>query len=75
MAIMMRQLYEALRDAGASDENAAKAAEEVAGFENRLSGVETKLAVLQWMVATVIVLVLGLYGMIARFLFIGPISH
>jgi hypothetical protein len=50
MAIMMRELSQALRAAGAPDDDAAKAAEEVAGFQNRLSSVATRLAVLQWMV-------------------------
>ena len=50
MALMMRQLYQALRAAGAPDEEAAKAAEEVAGYENRLASLETRLAVLQWMI-------------------------
>ncbi|WP_375427488.1 hypothetical protein [uncultured Sphingomonas sp.] len=50
MAMMMSSLYDALRTAGAGDESARKAAEEVAGFENRFAKVEGELAVLKWMV-------------------------
>lgn len=47
---MMRQLYQALRAAGAPDDEVAKAAEEVAQYENRIANIEARLAVLQWMV-------------------------
>jgi hypothetical protein len=50
MALMMASLYEALRDAGSGDEQARKAAEEVAGYENRFQKMETDLALLKWMV-------------------------
>ena len=50
MALMMASLYEALRDAGSSDDQARKAAEEVAGYENRFSKMETDLALLKWMI-------------------------
>lgn len=56
MPIMLRRLDEALREAGATPSVAAAAAEEVAGYENRLAAVEIKLAsldvkvtMLQWM--------------------------
>ena len=50
MALQLGALREALLDAGASPEKADKAAEELASYENRLAGIETKLAVLVWMV-------------------------
>jgi hypothetical protein len=50
MALMMRQLYQALRAAGAPDDEAAKAAEEVAQYENRIANIGSRLAVLQWMI-------------------------
>jgi hypothetical protein len=49
MALQLGALRAALIEAGASPEKAAKASEELAGYENRLAGVETKLAVLIWM--------------------------
>ena len=50
MALMMASLYSALRDGGASDEAARKAAEEVAGYENRFAKLETDVGILKWMI-------------------------
>ena len=49
MAMMMSSLYDALKLAGAGDEPARKAAEEVASFENRFAKVEGELTLLKWM--------------------------
>lgn len=61
MAAMLKNIYEALIEAGASETKAGAAAEEVAGYENRLSQidvrfekVEAKLNLLAWMVTFVI---------------------
>jgi hypothetical protein len=48
-----------LLEAGTSPETAKKAAEELAGYENRFAGIESDLAVLKWMMGTLIVLSLG----------------
>jgi len=66
MALMMGKLYDALRAGSIPDEKAREAAEEVAGFETRLSGVEARLAVLTWMVGTNIVLTVGVLGVLLR---------
>jgi len=58
MAMMMRQLYSALRAAGADDDSASRAAEEVANYDNRINKVESDLALLKWMVGTNIALTL-----------------
>ena len=50
MALQLGALREALIDAGASPDKADRASEELAGYENRLAGIETRLAVLVWMV-------------------------
>jgi hypothetical protein len=55
MALQLGALREALIEAGASPEKANKAAEELAGYESRLAGIETKLTVLMWMVGGVYV--------------------
>ena len=47
---MVAGLYDALKDAGAKPELARKAAEEVADFESRLTQIQAKLNMLQWMV-------------------------
>jgi hypothetical protein len=62
MAMMMGNLYSALKQAGADDENAKKAAEEVATYDARMNGVETRLSVLTWMVATNVALTLAIVG-------------
>ena len=50
MSLRLGALQDALTHPGDPD-LARKAAEEVAGYENRLSSLDTRLAVLTWMVA------------------------
>ena len=57
MALQLGALREALLDAGASQDKANKAAEELASYENGLAGIETRLvtldgrvSLLAWMV-------------------------
>jgi hypothetical protein len=50
MALQLGALRDALLDAGANPAKADKAAEEVAAYENRLAGVESRLNLLTWMV-------------------------
>jgi hypothetical protein len=59
MALQLGALRDALIDAGAKTDKADKAAEELAGYENRLAGIDTRLSVLTWMVATNLVVTLG----------------
>lgn len=42
MAVMLAKTYEAFKDAGASDEKAREAVEEIAAFENRLASIENR---------------------------------
>jgi hypothetical protein len=60
MAMMLGALYKALMEP--TEENARRAAEEVAGYESALAAVRSELAVLKWMVATLIGLVLLILG-------------
>ena len=50
MAVMLSKTYDALIAAGAQDDKARAAAEELAGYESRFAKIETNLAVLKWMV-------------------------
>lgn len=66
MPTMISEVYDALVEAGASEEKARKAAEAVAAYDQRFAGIETRLvelsgrvALLQWMLGTNIVLTLG----------------
>lgn len=59
MSLMLGALYDALRQTAIPEEAARKAAEEVAGYENRLAKVESRLDLLTWMVGFNIALTLG----------------
>jgi len=54
MAVMLSKTYDALVAAGAPEEKARAAAEELAGYESRFVKIETDLAILKWMVGVVI---------------------
>ena len=60
MAVMLSKTYAAFKAAGAPDGIAREASEEIAGFENRLSGIESDVKLLKWMVGTNIVLMFGI---------------
>jgi len=49
MAMMLSKTYEAFRAAGAPDDKAREAAEEIAGFENRLTNIEADMKLLKGM--------------------------
>lgn len=67
MPLMLSSLYDALLDAGATEEKARKAAEEAAAQEQRFAALERKVDTLTWMVTTNIVLTLGvLWRLLAR---------
>lgn len=50
MSTMIFEVYDALKDAGATEEKAKKAAESLANYENRFNKVESELNPLKWMV-------------------------
>jgi hypothetical protein len=57
MPLMMSKTYDALLAAGAPEEKARAAAEEIALYEARFARIDSDLAILKWMVA-------GLYGVL-----------
>lgn len=57
---MISEVYDALKDAGASEEKARKAAETLANYDDRFARIETELAVLKWMLGTVLAGVVAL---------------
>ena len=59
MALQLGALREALIDAGSDPAKADKASEEVAGYENRLASLDSKLALLTWMVSFSLLLSVG----------------
>jgi hypothetical protein len=68
MALELGKLYQALRSANVPDDQAHAAAEEAAGYENRLGKVESDLHLLKWMVATNIAVTLIVLGLQLRVL-------
>lgn len=67
MALMLSSLYDALLDAGASEDKARKAAEEAAAYDTRLPAIDAKLdrlqthvSVLQWVASVGISVMLAL---------------
>jgi hypothetical protein len=62
MAVMLAKTYEALVAAGAPEEKAVAAAEELASYESRFARIETDLAVLKRMLGVVIAGVVSLMG-------------
>lgn len=68
MAVMLGSLYGALKEAGASEEKATKAAEELAGYDNRFAKPETDVAVVKWMLGVVIAMLFAGFGIVIRYL-------
>ena len=62
MAVMMGNLYDALRSAGAEDEKARRAAEEMAGYENRFAKIETDIPLLKWMIGFNLAMTVAVLG-------------
>jgi type VI protein secretion system component VasF len=62
MALQPGATREAFLAAGAPADKASAAAEELAGYDNRIAGVETRLAVLTWMVGANVALTLIVIG-------------
>ena len=50
MATMIFELYDALKSAGAPEDQARKAAEVVASRENRFNRIEGDLSLVKWMI-------------------------
>ena len=55
MAVMLSKTCDAFKAAGAPDDKAREAAEEIAGFENRLTRLEVMLALVLAGVASLVV--------------------
>ena len=67
MSLMVREVYEELLEAGASEEKAVKAAEALASYdacfdrmEQRFTKIEGDLALLKWMVGFTLAGVVGI---------------
>jgi Ser/Thr protein kinase RdoA (MazF antagonist) len=66
MATMIAELYDALKAAGAPEDQARKAAEVVAGYENRFARTEADLTLLKWMVGFNLAITIGVLTLLLR---------
>ncbi|MBD3766856.1 MAG: integrase [Gammaproteobacteria bacterium] len=66
MSTMIFEVYDALKDAGATEVKAKKAVESLANYESRFNKVESELTLLKWMVGfnigLSVVILLKLFG-------------
>ena len=69
MTVMLTEIYDAFKEAKVSDIAARKAAEAVAAYETRFASLDMKMeridgriTLIQWMLATNIVITLGILG-------------
>jgi hypothetical protein len=69
MAVMLAKTYDALIAAGAPEDKARDAAEELAAYENRFARIETELAVIKWMLGVVLAGVVSLFVGVASLVF------
>ena len=60
MGIMIAELYQALKEAGASESSARAAAESLANYESRFNKIEADLMVIKWMLGAVIAGIISL---------------
>lgn len=68
MAMMLSKTYDAFRAAGAPDDKAREAAEELAGYENRLATIEADVKLLKWMAGVNLAFSLAIFVLLLRLL-------
>ena len=66
MAAMISELYDFLKSAGAPDEQARKAAEVVAGYNNRFFRIEGDLMLLKWVAGFNLAISAGIFMLLLR---------
>ena len=66
MALMLSKTYDALKAAGAPEEKAREAAEEIAGSEDRLTAIESDLKLLKWMLGFNLALSMAIAALLLR---------
>ena len=54
MSAIVKEVYDAFKEAGVSEEKSTEAAKAIADFDTRFAKLETDLLVLKWMVGLVI---------------------
>ena len=54
MSTMIKEVYEAFKEAGTSDEKAALAAEAIADYESKFANIELDLRLIKWMLGLIV---------------------
>ena len=54
MSTMIKEVYEAFKDAGTSEEKAASAAEAIADYESKFANIEPDLRLIKWMLGLIV---------------------
>ena len=68
MASMLSKTYDAFRAAGAPDDKVREAAEEIAGFEDRLTRIESDVKLLKWRLGFNLALSMAVGALLSRVL-------
>jgi hypothetical protein len=66
MSTMIVEVYEAFKDAGASEEKASAAARAMADYDSRFGRMEGSIESLRWMVGITIALNMAILGLIVN---------
>jgi len=76
MAVMLSKTYDAFMAAGAGDEKARAAAEEIAGYDSRLAKIDSRLAKIEgqlglmtWVIGLIFAFMLAGFGVTFTMLF------
>ena len=73
MALMSSELYDALLEAGASEEKARKAAETIANYDSQFSEIRSELKVHRWMFG--VLTTIGIGNVFLSFQILGRLPH
>jgi hypothetical protein len=73
MTTMIAEVYDELKDAGASEEKARKAAETIANYDNQFAELKTELKVHRWILG--VVTTLGIGNLFLSFQILSRLPH
>ena len=73
MTTMIAEVYDALKEAGASDEKARKAAETPANYDNQFAEIRTELKVHRWMFG--VLTTIGIGNLFLSYQILSRLAH
>ena len=68
MTTALMEVYDAFREAGASEERSRAAAEAVANYDDQLAKLGGDISLLKWMAGFNIALAVAMFGILLRFI-------